>query len=644
MDVSRREGTEVHVSSFSKNSEGALAAGQMLGRYELLTPIGRGGMGNVWAARLRGARGFRKLFAVKTILNVSDHPRLEQMLFDEATLASQIQHPNVVETIELGEHEGQLYLVMDLVDGESLSFILRKALPEGGVPLPVAVNLVGQVCRGLQAAHDLTDDAGNPVGLVHRDISPPNVLVTYSGTVKIVDFGVAITSASKTFDSNEIKGKVSYFAPEQLRAQPLDARVDVFAATILLYLLTTNRHPFRGSSESDTINRILSSSPVTPPSVFMENFPEALESVLLRGLEKERDRRYASAAALLEALERAFPSAFGPAGDKVAADYVQALLRERMLERRHALRATEDAAESSSPRASVLSVPAVASAHLAPARAPRSSNLAWSLSALTLVASLLTLHNFTSNSLQAKTEGHPGAQTRPAAAAPAARESAPAHGAASRAIMGLPGAAVVPTQVLAPLVVQPTAHVPARAPRAAARSESDEARAARPPAEPPKAEEQAERSEGAALTVGSGLGTATAVSALTAVEPAPVATQPPPAPILTASANKPAKPVKVRQVASRLGHARLAVNPLSGPYRVHVPPALQRTGQDFEATVNICVAPNGSVSSVKIVRSAGLMIDTQVTNALSRWRYRPLVENEQATPFCYVLRYQFASR
>jgi serine/threonine protein kinase len=619
------------VSSFSKNSEGALAAGQMLGRYELLSPIGRGGMGNVWAARLKGARGFRKLFAVKTILNVLDHPRLEQMLFEEATLASQIQHPNVVETIELGEHEGKLYLVMDLIDGESLSFILRKAIAEGGVPLPVAVNLVGQVCRGLQAAHDLTDEDGNPVGLVHRDISPPNVLVTYSGTVKIVDFGVAITAATKTFDSKEIKGKVSYFAPEQLRAQPLDARVDVFATAIMLYLLTTNRHPFRSASESDTISRILSSAQVTPPSVYIENYPEALETVLLRALEKERDRRYVSAAAFLEALEKAFPSAFGPAGDKHVTEYIQALLKDRVMERRHVLRLAEDDAESSSPRASVLSVPAVVTAPIAPVKSSRNGSVALVAALLTVFGTLLTLHNFASTPSQ-RSEVPAVAQTRQVAALPASNTARPQVAAARS--LAQPELAAFPVQVSArpaePLAKAAVARSTARIDRA------DEPSALRTPV--PEAAQTApnlERIESDALAVSSGLGSATAT------EPPPPASLP--APVAAVAPNG-AKPKGVRQLASRLGHARLAVNPLSEPYRIRLPETLQRTGQSFDATVNICVSPSGSVSSVKFVHSAGPLIDRQVLGTVSRWRYRPLLESELPVPFCYVLRYQFASR
>src|SRR5258706_11796550 len=138
-----------------------LAVGQVLGRYELLLPVAKGGMAQVWAARLRGSRGFQKIVAIKTILPGDlDDARVEQMFLEEATLASQIHHPNVVGTLELGEDDGLLYLVMEWVEGESLSIILTRAGEQGGIPLPIAVNLIGQACTVLHAAHELQDDDG----------------------------------------------------------------------------------------------------------------------------------------------------------------------------------------------------------------------------------------------------------------------------------------------------------------------------------------------------------------------------------------------------------------------------------------------------------------------------------------------------
>ncbi len=167
------------------------------------------------------------------------------MFLEEAQLASQIHHPNVVGTLELGEENSTLYLVMEWVDGESLSVVLAKAAESGGVPLPIAVNLIGQACQGLFAAHNLRDESGNLLGLVHRDVSPQNLLVSFSGTAKLVDFGIAKAThkVSGLTEAGEIKGKFAYMAPEQVRGHAIDARTDLFALGILLYLLTTGKHP-----------------------------------------------------------------------------------------------------------------------------------------------------------------------------------------------------------------------------------------------------------------------------------------------------------------------------------------------------------------------------------------------------------------
>ncbi|HYQ14168.1 MAG TPA: serine/threonine-protein kinase, partial [Polyangiaceae bacterium] len=193
-------------------------------------------MGQVWLGRLQGARGFNKVVAVKTLLpEEGDRARLEGMLAEEARLSSLIQHANVVRTLELGEHEGLLYLVMEWVDGEPLSFLQARAAERGGMPLSVAVALGSQVLAGLHAAHELSDDSG-PLGVVHRDVSPHNILVTYDGIAKLLDFGIAKATqqASPATDAGELKGKFTFMAPEQILGATIDRRCDVFSAGIVL--------------------------------------------------------------------------------------------------------------------------------------------------------------------------------------------------------------------------------------------------------------------------------------------------------------------------------------------------------------------------------------------------------------------------
>ena len=322
---------------------------KILGRYQLLVAVARGGMGQVWLGRLKGARGFSKLVAVKTLLpDQNEHDRLEAMLAEEARLASLIQHPNVVHTIELGEHEGLLYLVMEWVDGEPLGFLLERAKQRGGMPIGVAVALANQVLAGLHAAHEAADDSG-PLGVVHRDVSPHNILVTYDGVAKLLDFGIAKATHQSTSntETGEIKGKFSYMAPEQILGAELDRRCDIFAAGIVLYLLATGHHPFKHHNTAAVIHAITTGDPVAPPSTLHENFPPELERVLLKALEKDVDKRWASAEEMSVALQQAMPAAFGDTGRAQLSAFMEHAAGDRKQARREAVRRAQVAADRS---------------------------------------------------------------------------------------------------------------------------------------------------------------------------------------------------------------------------------------------------------------------------------------------------------
>src|SRR5215471_17321582 len=212
-----------------------LQPGQRLGRYELLHPAGHGGMATVWMARLTGTRGFQKPVAIKTMLpSIREDPDAEKMFLSEAAVASRIRHPDVVEILDLGEEQGVLYLVMEWIHGEPLGVVLAAAAKRGGMPLSLAVRIGAQTCAALHAAHELTDDAGNPLGLVHRDVSPHNVLAGFDGVIKLVDFGIAKVTSEATHltEMGMVRGKIPYMAPEQIRFEKLDRRTDVFAAGI----------------------------------------------------------------------------------------------------------------------------------------------------------------------------------------------------------------------------------------------------------------------------------------------------------------------------------------------------------------------------------------------------------------------------
>lgn len=288
--------------------------GQIIGRYEFLAPIAQGGMAAVWGARLRGSRGFSKVVAIKTMLpSISDDPRFEKMFLAEAQIASRIRHGNVVEILDLGEENDILYLVMEWVDGESLSTLRRRAAERGGIPLRIAVRIVADVCAGLHAAHELVDDEGRPFGLVHRDVSPQNVLVGYDGNVKILDFGVAKV-AGRTTDTTNIghaRGKPPYMAPEQALGKEIDRRADIFSLGIIFYQLLVGRHPFRGENDIATLHNIISDQSVESPRKIDGKVTEQVESIVLRALERDPHRRFQSAQEFELALEAVLDSELG---------------------------------------------------------------------------------------------------------------------------------------------------------------------------------------------------------------------------------------------------------------------------------------------------------------------------------------------
>jgi eukaryotic-like serine/threonine-protein kinase len=660
----------------NKTHDGALTPGQMLGRYELLSPIAAGGMGNVWAARLKGTRGFRKLVAIKTILQSFEDEKLEQMLYQEATLASQIHHPHVVETLELGEHQGILYLVMELIQGESLSCLMRESVRLGGLPLNVSVNLIAQVCRGLAAAHDLRDGEGNPIGLVHRDISPPNILVTYSGTVKIVDFGVATTSSSVTAGSGEIKGKISYLAPEQLRGEPLDGRVDVFATGVVLYLLTVGRHPFKGPTEAQTIARILGDTRPTAPSSSVPGYPEALERVVLRALEKDPNQRYRSANEFLNALHHALPEAFGPESETEVADCVGELLSRRMQERRMVLREAEESTERSS-RPTASSVPVTVATQQPPAKSANRAAFALSGALVALgvaagIGSLPRARAVLDDTSTATAEKDSGSRGRIAAATVLAGQvrelpttlQATAPGAANRAE---PATQAADAARGAPLDSQKPSFTTATAPATAPPLDDPAASASlvslRRTARATRAGQRGASKDGeldpvALIDSGlQGLEPGPETTTADVAEEDPASTLPPSievpsevaVPSFVAAVMVPKAPSSTknsgpRMLGSRAAHGRLTINPMADAYRVKVPPALANMGRSFTATVRICVSPRGSVTGVNILRSAGAGIDALIPSALGRWRYSPLNEGGENVPFCYVLVYEVAGR
>ncbi|MGE0789009.1 MAG: serine/threonine-protein kinase [Sandaracinaceae bacterium] len=284
------------------STEPALELPSQLGRYERLGEIARGGMASVHLGRVRAAGGFERIVAIKCCHpHLSGDPEFVAMFLDEARIAASIHHPNVVATLDVGTEGAVLYHVMEYIEGQRLADVLKL---EAAAPVPIVARMMIDVLHGLHAAHEIVDPSGLPLDVVHRDVSPQNVMVGTDGSSRIMDFGIARAAARTTVtEQGVVKGKFAYMSPEQLMGQPVDRRCDVFAAGVVLWEALTGRRLFQGSSQGETVNRVLH-VPVVPPSRYR---PEAaaLDAVVQRALTRSLDGRYPTALAFAEALEAA---------------------------------------------------------------------------------------------------------------------------------------------------------------------------------------------------------------------------------------------------------------------------------------------------------------------------------------------------
>ncbi|MET0401174.1 MAG: serine/threonine-protein kinase, partial [Cystobacter sp.] len=292
-----------------------------LGKYRLLELIAKGGMGEVYKAQQEGPAGFSKTVVVKRILpHLTGGEHFVDMFLEEARLAARLSHPHVVQIFELGEQQGEYFIAMEYIQGPSLHGV-RKRLRDLGQPFPfdIAAYVVAQALQGLHYAHELRDEAGRPLGIVHRDISPDNILVSRDGVVKVVDFGIAkAADASVQTQSGTLKGKLSYLSPEQVGGRPASPRSDIYATGVMLYQLLTNTLPFRAPSSAALLQQIVTAEPEAPRRHELDVPPE-LNDIVMKALRKHPHERFATAQemsrALLEALEagqrRIFPEDLG---------------------------------------------------------------------------------------------------------------------------------------------------------------------------------------------------------------------------------------------------------------------------------------------------------------------------------------------
>ncbi|MFK8004576.1 MAG: serine/threonine-protein kinase [Polyangiales bacterium] len=333
-------------SATASNDSKNLAAENLpraFGRYLLFDMIGRGGMADIYLARMGNSLGGHRLCVIKEIRDTFDHdPAFMEMLTAEAKLAGRLNHANIVQVFDLGREGGRLFLAMDYVEGFDLHQLLRR-LSKGRIPLPAefAFSIVIETLRALDYAHRARDDQGAPLGIVHRDVSPSNVLISFEGEVKLCDFGIARATTEsadeETIAATRVAGKAAYMAPEHAHGSELDARADIFAAGILLWELCAGRRLYKGKGRE--VLELAKAADI--PALPERGIPSqaALQKILNKALSADRDERYKTAAEFLEVLEdfaldeglRASPLRFGSFLSDHFADEIVGVRREREL-------------------------------------------------------------------------------------------------------------------------------------------------------------------------------------------------------------------------------------------------------------------------------------------------------------------------
>jgi serine/threonine-protein kinase len=299
--------------------------------------VGEGGMGRVWAARQVGSP-LQRLVAVKTAISgQSQTPEFQRLFMDEARIASLIHHPHVCGVYELGEEQGTLYLVMEWCDGSSLRQVMDK-LPNGKMDLAVAARIVANVAAGLHAAHELEDSDGTKLRVVHRDVSPQNVLLSKNGHVKVADFGVAKAQGQlhRPTETGEMKGKLAYMAPEQVTAKDIDHRADIFALGCVLYEVTVGRRPFQGEGALSTLYQLLEQAVMSPVEA-CPGYPPELAAIVLKALAKDADERFQTAEDLRVALEGWVASTGSKANEREIAALLRATVGDEIDQKSRAI-------------------------------------------------------------------------------------------------------------------------------------------------------------------------------------------------------------------------------------------------------------------------------------------------------------------
>ncbi len=305
-----------------------------LGKYRILQLLAVGGMGEVFLARHEGPAGFAKTAVVKRILaHLAREPGFVEMFLDEARLAAVLSHPNVVQIFELGEDEGAWFIAMEFLHGRSVRALQKAAAKKGEDVRPAqAARILAQALTGLHYAHTAVGAKGETLNIVHRDMSPDNVMVGFNGVVKVLDFGIAkAATAITTTRTGTVKGKYGYMAPEQLLAEKVDGRTDVYSVGVMLYELLSGSRPFSAPTEAALVNLILN-SPVPPLEEMAPDVPAELCATVMKALSKDRAARWATAEEFATALEGFVHRSGEPAGNAATAAYMKEVFGAAALE------------------------------------------------------------------------------------------------------------------------------------------------------------------------------------------------------------------------------------------------------------------------------------------------------------------------
>lgn len=411
---------------------GERTAERIVGRYALYGEIASGGMATVHFGRLVGEAGFSRTVAIKRLHpQFARDPEFTAMFLDEARLAARVQHPNVVPILDVVSLGAELYLVMDYVQGESLARLIRAHREAGaGAPPTIAASIIAGVLHGLHAAHMAVNEQGEPLGIVHRDVSPENVLVGVDGVARVLDFGVAKARGRlQTTREGQIKGKIAYMAPEQLRSAPVDRRTDVYAASVVLWELLVGRRLFSADNEGALVMQVVSAE-VTPPGHLVPGLMPALDAVVMRGLARDPAARFQSAWDMAVALEEvaglASPRQVGEWVDRLAGGALSKRARQvQDIESVSRGGAAVEASSAPSQHTQVSSI-AVSSASAAPGRGRfRTAAVAVAAAALGGLAAVLAL-TFGRGESPAPAAAGPAAMTPVEPSATAAPSPAPA--------------------------------------------------------------------------------------------------------------------------------------------------------------------------------------------------------------------------